>query len=182
MKLSTALAFAMISAATAQLGDLPTCAKSCATDAIPASCGVDVACICESGTFIADVACCIVGVCTEEEQEETLKAADAICSAGGVTGLPTTVACTTGASATGNATKTATATGTDTSSTASSKSTSTSSSTNKATSATSAASGTSATSATDATATSTATGAAAAIQNKEASFMAAAAVGLAAFL
>ncbi|KAJ5736713.1 uncharacterized protein N7483_001838 [Penicillium malachiteum] len=174
MKLSIALAFAMISAATAQLSDLPTCAKSCATDAIPASCGVDVACICKSGTFIADVACCIVGVCTEEEQEETLKVADEICSAGGVTGLPTTVACTTGASATGDATTTATATGTDTTSTstASSKSTSTKETT----------SGTSATSATDASATSTATGAAAAVQNKEASFMAAAAVGLAAFL
>ncbi|KAJ5611562.1 hypothetical protein N7528_008667 [Penicillium herquei] len=171
MKLSLALTVALVSAATAQLSDLPTCAKSCATDAIPASCGVDVACICKSGTFIADVACCIVGVCTETEQEETLKVADEICSAGGVTDLPTAVACTTGASATGSATTTATTTGTNTTSTASSKSTSSLSSTKTA----------SGTSATAATATSTATNAAA-VQNKEASFMAAAAVGLAAFL
>ncbi|KAJ5650077.1 Cell wall protein TIR3 [Penicillium longicatenatum] len=120
MKLTqTILALAIASVANAQLSSLPKCAQSCATNAIPASCGVDVACICDNKSFLGDIACCIAGKCTEAEQEETLKAAKGICSAGGVTDLPSTVACTTGASST-------TASGTSTTSSDSASTTSTS--------------------------------------------------------
>ncbi|KAJ5083799.1 hypothetical protein N7456_013226 [Penicillium angulare] len=122
----------LISAATAQLGDLPTCAESCATDAVPSSCGIDVACICNSSSFLADIACCIVGKCDEADQEKTLKAAKKICAAGGVTDIPTTVACTTGSAASAASTASTTST-TSTASAGHSTSTTTSSSASKTT-------------------------------------------------
>ncbi|KAJ5257268.1 hypothetical protein N7478_013372 [Penicillium angulare] len=129
----------LISAATAQLSDLPTCAQSCATNAIPSNCGIDVACICNSSSFLASIACCIAGKCDEADQEKTLKAAKGICAAGGVTDIPTTVACTTGSAA--SAASTASTTSTD-----NSNSTITSSSASKTTGSSSATSASASTS------------------------------------
>ncbi|KAJ5647591.1 Cell wall protein TIR3 [Penicillium lividum] len=176
--------------ATAQLSSLPTCAQSCATNAIPSSCGVDVACICGNKSFLSDIACCIVGKCTTAEQEQTLKAAKGICLAGGVTDLPSTVACTTGASSTTTAssastassqsttTGTTTATGSETtvSGTAATASTTESPSTSTSGTLTTSTTGSAASSASSAAAT---TGGAALGQNQGASFMAAAGVAAA---
>ncbi|KAJ5536856.1 Cell wall protein TIR3 [Penicillium frequentans] len=188
MKLTqTILALAIASAANAQLSSLPTCAQTCATKAIPASCGVDVACICNNKSFLSDIACCIVGKCTTAEQEDTLKAAKAICSAGGVTDLPSTVACTTGASST--STSGASATTSDSTSTTTASSTTAASASETTVSGTAEASTTKSSSTTksDTESTSTAgsatassasaaatTGGAALGQNKDASFVAAA--------
>ncbi|KAJ5948451.1 Cell wall protein TIR3 [Penicillium verhagenii] len=209
MKLTqTILALAIVSAANAQLSSLPTCAQTCATNAIPASCGVDVACICDNTSFLSDIACCIVGKCTTEEQEETLKAAKGICAAGGVTNLPSVVACTTGASSsttgssasttgsgsttTGTTTETAThtksetttATGSETtiSGTASKTDTTKASETTKSSDTTASGTVTTSTSGSAAASSTSAaakTGGAVLGQNKDASFMAAAGVAAA---
>ncbi|OQE25357.1 hypothetical protein PENSTE_c006G10118 [Penicillium steckii] len=96
---------ALLTAAAAQgLGDLPDCARSCATDAIPSNCGIDVECICTAKSFIADISCCIADKCSKDDQETTLKVAKSICARGGVTDIPSAVTCSTGAStATGTA-------------------------------------------------------------------------------
>ncbi|KAJ5408339.1 hypothetical protein N7509_002222 [Penicillium cosmopolitanum] len=122
-QLTLALA-ALLSTVVAQgLGDLPDCARSCATDAIPASCGIDVKCICTTKSFLSDISCCVADKCSKDDQETTLKVAKSICARGGVTDVPSSVVCSTGASAstgtkTGTETKTGTTTGTGTAATA----------------------------------------------------------------
>ncbi|KAJ6113682.1 hypothetical protein N7523_006999 [Penicillium sp. IBT 18751x] len=106
-QITLALAALLSTAAAQGLGDLPDCAKSCATNSIPANCGIDVACICKSDTFLSDIACCVAGKCSQSDQETTLQVAKKICAAGGVTGLPSAVVCSN--SSTGSTT-TATAT------------------------------------------------------------------------
>ncbi|KAJ6092937.1 Cell wall protein TIR3 [Penicillium sp. IBT 16267x] len=189
MKLSqTILALAIASAANAQLSSLPTCAQACAANAIPSSCGVDVACICGNKSFLSDIACCIAGKCTTAEQEQTLQAAMGICAAGGVTNLPSMVACTTGASSTtasgasttsSDSVSTSTATGMTTATVASTTVSGTAAAASTMGSLTTTKSGTVNTSTSgSATASSTAaaakTGGAALGQNKDASLLAAA--------
>ncbi|CDM35011.1 hypothetical protein DTO013E5_3093 [Penicillium roqueforti] len=85
---------ALLSTAAAQgLGDLPDCSKTCATGSIPQSCGIDFKCICESKSFLDDVACCIADKCSKADQETTIKVAKSICARGGVTDLPAEVVC-----------------------------------------------------------------------------------------
>ncbi|KAJ5894377.1 hypothetical protein N7495_006068 [Penicillium taxi] len=89
-------ALASIVAAQGMSG-LPECAweqqKACVTHSIPTTCGMDVACICKSGSFLSSIACCIAEKCSEDDQDTTLSAANSICAGGGVTDLPESVIC-----------------------------------------------------------------------------------------
>ncbi|KAL1965628.1 hypothetical protein VTN77DRAFT_5305 [Rasamsonia byssochlamydoides] len=110
MKLAAiSLAFTALVAGTAaqSLSDLPQCAQNCATNAIPAQCGLDVKCICSTQSFIASITCCVAKACDQADQEATIKFADSLCSTAGVTNLPQSAVCTTAASATGSQTSTA---------------------------------------------------------------------------
>ncbi|KAJ5208188.1 hypothetical protein N7449_002567 [Penicillium cf. viridicatum] len=116
---------ALLSTAAAQgLGDLPDCSKSCATGSIPQSCGIDFKCVCESKSFLADVACCIADKCSKADQDTTIKVAKSICARGGVTDLPTEVVC--------SSSKSSSSSGTSTSSSSNSTETGTKSSTETA--------------------------------------------------
>ncbi|KAJ5085585.1 hypothetical protein N7532_010356 [Penicillium argentinense] len=121
MKLSqiTLALTALLSTAFAQgLGDLPDCARDCATDAIPASCGIDVECICTTKSFISDISCCVAKKCSEDDQDTTLEVAKNICARGGVTDLPSSITCSTAVSSiTGGAATATTTTATDASTT-----------------------------------------------------------------
>ncbi|CAG8295900.1 unnamed protein product [Penicillium salamii] len=89
---------ALLATACAQgLGDLPDCSKTCATGAIPKSCGIDIQCICEAKSFLSDVSCCVADKCSKADQDTTLKVARSLCARGGVTDLPTSVTCSTDA-------------------------------------------------------------------------------------
>ncbi|OJJ47456.1 hypothetical protein ASPZODRAFT_24385 [Penicilliopsis zonata CBS 506.65] len=83
------------------ISDLPTCAQSCATNAIPSSCSlIDIKCICESGTFITDIACCVASSCDSADQEKTIEYADELCGSAGVSDLPQSATCATTANST----------------------------------------------------------------------------------
>ncbi|OQD66761.1 hypothetical protein PENPOL_c004G02442 [Penicillium polonicum] len=111
---------ALLSTVAAQgLGDLPDCSKSCATGSIPQNCGIDFKCVCESKSFLADVACCIADKCSKADQDTTIKVAKSICARGGVTDLPTEVVCSSSkssssTSSSSNSTETGTKSGTET--------------------------------------------------------------------
>ncbi|KAJ5954355.1 hypothetical protein N7501_008634 [Penicillium viridicatum] len=114
-----ALAALLSTAATQGLGDLPDCSKSCATGSIPQNCGIDFKCVCESKSFLADVACCIADKCSKADQDTTIKVAKSICARGGVTDLPTEVVCSSSkssssTSSSSNSTETGTKSGTET--------------------------------------------------------------------
>ncbi|OOQ84003.1 putative CFEM domain protein [Penicillium brasilianum] len=114
----TLAAAALLATAAAQgLDSLPDCSRSCATSSIPASCGLNIQCICADKSFLSSIACCVADKCSQADQETTLQVAKGICSRGGVTDLPSTISCTSSSgssSATGTA---ATASGTTTGST-----------------------------------------------------------------
>ncbi|KAJ5961028.1 uncharacterized protein N7479_008178 [Penicillium vulpinum] len=119
-----ALAALLTTTAAQGLGDLPDCSKACATGSIPQSCGIDFKCVCESKSFLSDVACCIADKCSKTDQDTTIKVAKSICARGGVTDLPTEVVCSssksssssgTSTSASSNSTETGTKSNTETS-------------------------------------------------------------------
>ncbi|CAG8057117.1 unnamed protein product [Penicillium olsonii] len=173
MKLTALLTLStLLATALAQgLGDLPDCSKDCATGAIPKSCGIDIKCICEAKSFLSDVSCCVADKCSKEDQDTTLKVARSLCARGGVTDLPSSVTCSTGAgsssTSTGSSsTETAASTGTE-----ASAATQTGSTTTGSTSTTDSAS--SSTSASSSAAASTSTGAAV-ITRQDSSLVAAA--------
>ncbi|KAJ5500506.1 hypothetical protein N7453_009557 [Penicillium expansum] len=116
-----ALAALLTTAAAQGLGDLPDCSKSCATGSIPQNCGIDFKCVCESKSFLADVACCIADKCSKADQDTTIKVAKSICARGGVTDLPAEVIC--------SSSKSSSSSGTSTSSSSNSTETGTKSST-----------------------------------------------------
>ncbi|GFF35429.1 hypothetical protein IFM61606_06557 [Aspergillus udagawae] len=121
MKLySVALALAAcLSMAAAQgLDGLPDCAKSCATNSIPASCGLDVKCICTDTSFLSGISCCILKSCPADKQQAAVQFANQICKTAGVTNLPQSPSC-------ANASQSATGTSSGSSSTTSSSSTNT---------------------------------------------------------
>ncbi|KXG45346.1 Extracellular membrane protein, CFEM domain [Penicillium griseofulvum] len=98
---------ALLTTATAQgLGDLPDCSKSCATGAIPENCGIDFKCICESKSFLNDMACCVADKCAKADQELTIKVAKSICARGDVTDLPSEVVCSNSKSSSASSTST----------------------------------------------------------------------------
>ncbi|EED15300.1 CFEM domain protein, putative [Talaromyces stipitatus ATCC 10500] len=107
MKLTTGiisgLALCVVNAAAQDLSSLPPCAKSCATNAMPASCGLDVKCICSAESFITSVSCCVAKVCDQADQQTTLQFAEQLCAGAGVTNLPSAAGCSSTASATSTA-------------------------------------------------------------------------------
>ncbi|KAK4863269.1 hypothetical protein LT330_002047 [Penicillium expansum] len=136
MKFTITFVAALLTTAAAQgLGDLPDCSKSCATGSIPQNCGIDFKCVCESKSFLADVACCIADKCSKADQDTehvqwadtlffataTIKVAKSICVRGGVTDLPAEVIC--------SSSKSSSSSGTSTSSSSNSTETGTKSST-----------------------------------------------------
>ncbi|KKY38705.1 putative cfem domain-containing protein [Diaporthe ampelina] len=93
----------------AQFNGLPTCAQGCASQFFSggsyAGCGTDPKCICANEDFIGNVACCLVGACSEADQQSALTFAQQICSANGVD-VPDQVSCSTASGASATATGT----------------------------------------------------------------------------
>ncbi|KAH8422909.1 CFEM domain-containing protein [Aspergillus melleus] len=183
---SLALAACLSTAAAQGLDSLPSCAKDCATDAIPDHCGtIDVGCICSDKSFITSISCCVSKKCSEDDQKTVIQFANQICSGAGVKDLPKSASCASGASSatesssetsTGSPSSTATGKSSDASTTGASKASSTS---DAASSETESSTGTSTSTAQSAA---TSTGAAAVVQGKDTGLLAAAGAALFAFL
>lgn len=71
-----------------------------------AGCGTDPKCICANQDFLGNVACCLVGACSEDDQAKAITFAQQICSANGVQ-VPDQVSCSTASGASATATGTA---------------------------------------------------------------------------
>ncbi|KAK7903674.1 hypothetical protein LTR67_001694 [Exophiala xenobiotica] len=83
--------FALFAAAQ-DLSSLPSCAVSCATNAIGSTgCALtDAHCICTASTFLSGVESCISTACSPADQQATLQFAVSFCGSAGVTiTLPT---------------------------------------------------------------------------------------------
>ncbi|KAL2021319.1 hypothetical protein VTK56DRAFT_7290 [Thermocarpiscus australiensis] len=96
------LSLALAGTAAAQSPQLPPCAQGCANKFLSGgigNCGTDPACICGDKSFIGDIACCLAGVCDPPQQSSAVAYAASLCSAFGVTTLPSTVSCSTSAPA-----------------------------------------------------------------------------------
>ncbi|OBW66190.1 MAG: Cysteine proteinase [Aureobasidium pullulans] len=94
---TTALAvIAAATLATAQLGSIPSCAMSCISQALPASCNLNPQCICADASFISTISCCVSTACDTAGQQAALGYAQQICAPVGVTNLPTAASCATG--------------------------------------------------------------------------------------
>ncbi|GAM40427.1 CFEM domain protein [Talaromyces pinophilus] len=102
------LALCVANVAAQDFGSLPSCARSCATNAIPASCGLDVKCICSTSSFISSVSCCVATACDAADQQTTLQFAEQLCAGAGITNLPSAAGCSATGAATGTATGAAT--------------------------------------------------------------------------
>jgi hypothetical protein len=70
-----------------QLDQIPSCALSCALSSLGSTgCAqTDFACICKANSFITALVPCVQGACSAAEYENTVKAAQGLCSAAGVT-------------------------------------------------------------------------------------------------
>ncbi|OJD32801.1 cfem domain [Diplodia corticola] len=108
MRFSTIAAIVGCSSfALAQTQLLPKCAQSCVgTDF--GGCGtLDVQCICTNKSLISGLACCVSTSCDEADQQTVIAFAQNLCKPQGVTDLPTSATCASGASsATGSASST----------------------------------------------------------------------------
>ncbi|KAK6500812.1 hypothetical protein TWF506_003575 [Arthrobotrys conoides] len=80
------IAFLLAASAVAQLDQIPTCALSCAITSLGATgCPqTDFACICQSTEFISGLAPCIQSSCTQEDRDQTLRAAQLLCANAGI--------------------------------------------------------------------------------------------------
>ncbi|KAF4221174.1 hypothetical protein CNMCM8980_009626 [Aspergillus fumigatiaffinis] len=181
---SLALAACLSMAAAQGLDGLPDCAKSCATNSIPASCRLDIKCICTDSSFISGISCCILQSCAPDQQQEdahpffptaAVQFANQICRTAGVTNMPQSPSC-------ANTTESATGTPSGSSTTTSSSSTESNASETAASATTSTTTSSTTGSATSsaASATNTSTGAAVA-QHKDTGLIALAGAALAAF-
>ncbi|AEO55517.1 hypothetical protein MYCTH_2299445 [Thermothelomyces thermophilus ATCC 42464] len=108
MKAIAALTLALAGAVVAQDGlGLPECAQSCASSFLAGgigNCGRDVKCICQEKSFLSDIACCLAGDCSAQDQAQAVSVAANLCRGVGVTDLPSSVSCATAStSATGSA-------------------------------------------------------------------------------
>ncbi|KAI1622514.1 hypothetical protein EDD37DRAFT_478166 [Exophiala viscosa] len=73
---------------------IPTCADTCITDALPASCNLAPACICSTPSFISGISCCIYKSCDTADQQAALAYAHSICDPVGYSSvLPATAGC-----------------------------------------------------------------------------------------
>ncbi|GFF27884.1 GPI anchored CFEM domain protein C [Aspergillus lentulus] len=172
---SLALAACLSMAAAQGLDGLPDCAKSCATNSIPARCGFDVKCICTDSSFISGISCCVLQSCAADQQQAAVEFANRICRTAGVTNMPQSPSC-------ANATQSATGTPSGSSTSTSSSSTESNASQTAATATTSTTTSSTTGSATSsaASATNSSTGAAVA-QHKDTGLIALAGAALAAF-
>jgi hypothetical protein len=65
---------------------------------------LDIACICENGSLLDSIACCLEEKCDAAGKEAAVKYASQICGSDGVKDIPTEVVCKTTASETGTKT------------------------------------------------------------------------------
>ncbi|KAL1643538.1 hypothetical protein SLS58_004898 [Diplodia intermedia] len=96
------------SLALAQTQLLPQCAQSCIGSDFGGCGTLDVQCICDNKTLISDLACCVSTGCDAADQKTVIEFAQNLCKPQGVTDLPTSATCASGASssATGSASST----------------------------------------------------------------------------
>merc|ERR1712072_1136394 len=105
--ISTIAAFA--ATAMAQLpGNIPSCGASCVGNGLAGTgCNtIDVACICNSASWISELSCCVSQNCEPADQQTIIEFAQGISQPVGVTNLPTSAGCSGSAtaSATGSST------------------------------------------------------------------------------
>lgn len=62
-------------------------AMSCISQALPASCNLNPACICGDASFISTISCCVSTACDTSGQQAALGYAKQICAPVGVTNL-----------------------------------------------------------------------------------------------
>ncbi|KAL3489179.1 hypothetical protein BJX62DRAFT_239399 [Aspergillus germanicus] len=124
--LAVVLATCLSSVAAQGMSDLPACAQDCAMGSIPEECsGINIACICGTESFIADMACCVGKSCEADDQVAALDFANGLCEGAGITNLPQTATC--AGDSTSTATESEIATATETTSTDDSETTTTAS-------------------------------------------------------
>ncbi|OQV05448.1 CFEM domain-containing protein isoform 2 [Cladophialophora immunda] len=110
-----------------QAPTLPSCATSCVSSLLPASCNGNPTCICNTASFLDGIACCVFQACDPADQTAALAYAHSICDPVGASSLlPASATCTSTSSgsatssASGSGSSTAGATGGSTTSAASS--------------------------------------------------------------
>ena len=108
---------------SAQLQDLPACAKPCAAN-LPSQCHLDVSCICSDSAWITGISCCISTTCSTSDQQKTLNVAVQLCDTVNVK-LPSAASCPASAGATAPVSSAASAGGTGAASNASAATTGT---------------------------------------------------------
>lgn len=86
--LAVSVAAASASLSPRQIDQIPQCALQCALGQITSTgCAsqTDFKCICEASSFVAGLVPCVQKACTAAEYEQTVKAAQGLCLAAGVT-------------------------------------------------------------------------------------------------
>ncbi|KYK58578.1 cell wall protein [Drechmeria coniospora] len=96
MKASLIIALAA-SLVAGQLDSIPTCAQGCVGKYITgggvAGCKTaDIACVCRNKDFLDGIACCLADVCSQEDQDKSVKFARQLCTSSGVQ-VPDKVVC-----------------------------------------------------------------------------------------
>ncbi|KAB2571564.1 putative cfem domain protein [Lasiodiplodia theobromae] len=100
--ISTIIGLSSLALAQTQL--LPQCAQSCVGTDFGGCSTLDVECICNNKDLITGLACCVSTSCDAADQQTVIDFAQNLCKPQGVTDLPTTATCASGASsATGSA-------------------------------------------------------------------------------
>ncbi|TKX25331.1 CFEM domain-containing protein 3 [Elsinoe australis] len=106
---------AYITAAAAQAQGLPQCAGTCVGTDFGGCGSFNVTCICSNKPLIDNLACCVSTACNAEQQTQVINFANGLCAGNGVTDLPQSATCASGASsgtATASASGSSTAAGT----------------------------------------------------------------------
>ncbi|KAK0392662.1 hypothetical protein NLU13_2157 [Sarocladium strictum] len=102
---TTLITLAFAAGLVAAQQGVPTCAQPCvgaltSGDSIGGCKALDVKCICEKGSLLDNLACCLEKSCDDAGKEAAVKYALQICGSAGVTNIPTAVVCKAGASST----------------------------------------------------------------------------------
>ncbi|PTB45546.1 hypothetical protein M441DRAFT_65206 [Trichoderma asperellum CBS 433.97] len=89
MKLNIIISTFLLSSSTLaqSLSGLPTCAATCALNAVGATgcAATDASCICMAASFLASIQTCISSACNASDQAATLSFAQQFCASAGVT-------------------------------------------------------------------------------------------------
>ncbi|KAF4555272.1 CFEM domain-containing protein 2 [Elsinoe fawcettii] len=94
------LAFATAVAAQANIPGLPPCAGTCVTSDFGGCGPLNITCICANKPLIDGLACCVSTACDAPQQSSVISFANALCGGNGVTDLPQSATCASGASTT----------------------------------------------------------------------------------